>query len=70
MGPARMPPDVLATLHQQISAVINESRIQESLRAMYVQPESRPQADYQAFVDGEFERWARMVRESRVVLDS
>ncbi len=70
MGPARMPPEVLATLHQQISAVINEPRIQDSLRAMYVQPESRPQADYQAFVDGEFERWARMVRESRVVLDS
>ncbi|WP_326534070.1 Bug family tripartite tricarboxylate transporter substrate binding protein [Pseudorhodoferax sp.] len=70
MGPARLPPEVLALLHREISAVIAEPAIQDKLRALYVQTDAQPQAQYQRFVDGEYARWAKLVRESRVVLDS
>lgn len=70
MGPARMPAEVLALLHREIGAVIAEPAIQDKLRGLYVQTDAQPQAQYQRFVDAEYARWAKLVSESRVVLDS
>ncbi|MGE4242106.1 Bug family tripartite tricarboxylate transporter substrate binding protein [Ramlibacter sp.] len=69
LAPAQVPPDVLARLHKAIQEVQASPQIAERLRQLQVVPQPMNQADYQSFVDSEYDRWGKVIQQARITLE-
>jgi tripartite-type tricarboxylate transporter receptor subunit TctC len=69
MGPANMPADVLDKVHGAIEATVADARMQDALRKLYVLPEVKAQPAYQAFINGEYDRWGRIIQAAKITLE-
>lgn len=69
LAPAQVPADVLARLHKVIQEVEASPQIAERLRQLQVVPQSMSQADYQSFINGEYDRWGKVIEQARIKLD-
>ena len=69
LAPAQVPADVLARLHKAIQEVQASPQIAERLRQLQVVPQPMSQADYQSFIDSEYDRWGKVIQQARITLD-
>ena len=69
LAPAGVPEANLARLASAFRAGVAHPEIQERLRALGFTPISDPAASYAENLQGETEKWARVVREANVKLD-
>jgi tripartite-type tricarboxylate transporter receptor subunit TctC len=69
LAPAQLPADVLARLHKAIQEAAASPPIADRLRQLQVVPQSMSQAEYQSFVDSEFDRWGKVIQQARIKLE-
>ncbi len=69
LAPAQVPADVLARLHEAIQEVGANPQISERLRQLHVVPQPMSQAQYQSFIDSEYERWGEIVQRAHITLE-
>ena len=69
LAPAQVPADVLARLHKAIQEVEATPQVAERLRQLQVVPQPMSQADYQSFVESEYDRWGKVIRQARITLE-
>jgi tripartite-type tricarboxylate transporter receptor subunit TctC len=64
LGPARLPPDVVAKLNAAIVAALNDPRMHDQLMREGANPAALTPAEFAKFVREDVERWAPVVRSS------
>ena len=62
MGPARLPPDVVATLARALTEALAAPDVQASLKDLGLLIQPAPPAETQAFVQADLARWIAMSR--------
>jgi tripartite-type tricarboxylate transporter receptor subunit TctC len=69
MAPAGTPPDVLATLTRNLNAALETPSVREGLLKMNIEPSTMSASKFKAFLDGEYDRWGKTVRDAKIKLD-
>ena len=69
VGPANMPPEVLAALQKQVAAVIQQPAVSQKLIDFGVQPVGSTSAEYAALLASENARWRALIKELKIALD-
>jgi len=69
LGPAGVAQPVLAWLNRAISEVMRNADVQAKLRAQYIVPQVLDLAQYQAFLQHEYQRWGEVVRNAKVSVE-
>ena len=70
MAPAGTPGEILARLNGALNAVIESPQVRESLLKINTEPATMSVEQFKAFVDSEYERWGKTVREANIKADS
>jgi tripartite-type tricarboxylate transporter receptor subunit TctC len=65
-GPANLPKDVVATLDRTTAEIMNETAMQDTLRALGLEPSYLPASEMPAYVKTELDRWGVFVREAGI----
>jgi tripartite-type tricarboxylate transporter receptor subunit TctC len=67
LGPAKMPPDIVATLHAALVKVVNAPDFRDKLLASGSDPmvSATPDA-FAQFIKGEYTRWGRVVKAANI----
>jgi tripartite-type tricarboxylate transporter receptor subunit TctC len=65
-GPADLPKDVVATLERATAEIMNETAMQDALRALGLEPSYLPAAQMPAYVKTELDRWGGFVRDAGI----
>jgi tripartite-type tricarboxylate transporter receptor subunit TctC len=65
-GPANLPKDVVATLDRTTAEIMNETAMQDTLRALGLEPSYLPASQMPAYVKTELDRWGVFVREAGI----
>jgi tripartite-type tricarboxylate transporter receptor subunit TctC len=66
MAPAGTPNDVLARLNRELNAVIDTPAVREALVKLNVDPSTMTVEQFKGFVDAEYERWGKTVRDAKI----
>ena len=69
VGPAGMPRDVVERISVELARVLALSEIKAKFAGVGAEVHSLGSADFAAFVKGENEKWARVIRERKLQLD-
>jgi len=69
LGPAGMPPDVQAKLHDAISKAVADPEVQAKFKTVYLVSTPMSLADYQRFYAAEYDRWGAVIKAARISLD-
>ncbi|WP_311222817.1 MULTISPECIES: tripartite tricarboxylate transporter substrate binding protein [unclassified Acidovorax] len=69
VGPAGMPREVTERLAQELARVLAQPEIQAKFVAAGAQVHSLGSADFAAFVKGDNEKWARLIRDRKLQLN-
>jgi tripartite-type tricarboxylate transporter receptor subunit TctC len=70
MAPAGTPGDILARLNRELNAVIVSQPVRETLLKLNTEPSTMSVEQFKAFVDSEYERWGKTVRDAKIKADS
>jgi tripartite-type tricarboxylate transporter receptor subunit TctC len=68
-GPAGMPADIIARVHEAIDATLKETAVAEQLKKMQFVAEYMSQRAYQDFYLSEIDRWGEYVRTAKVTIE-
>ena len=67
------PPEMKAELQNQIAAatieVLKMPDVQQRFRALNIEPDGRTPGETAAFIKDEVQRWGRVIRENKIVLE-
>lgn len=70
MAPAGTPPEVLATLNRALNATVESPQMREALLKINTDPSTMTVPQFKAFIDAEYERWGKTIREANIKLDN
>jgi tripartite-type tricarboxylate transporter receptor subunit TctC len=70
MAPAGTPREVIVKLNRELNAVVNAPAVRESLFKLNVEPSTMSVEQFKGFVDSEYERWGKTVRDAKIKADS
>ena len=68
-GPAGLPPAVTEKLHVALRKALAQGPVREKYRSMGVEVMDMSQADFAAYVKGDFEKWRQVARERNIVVE-
>ncbi len=68
-GPAGMPADIVARLHDAIEATLREPAIVEQTKKMIMIIDRMDQKSYQNFYNAEYDRWGQYIKTANVTID-
>jgi tripartite-type tricarboxylate transporter receptor subunit TctC len=66
LGPAGMAPDLVAKVHADLAAALNDPVVQAALEKMGATPVGSSPADFDAFMRGEAKKWEPMLKEADI----
>ena len=66
MGPPSMPSDIVAKLNTALNEVVNTPAMKETLIKLNVEPATQTPQEFRTFVDTEYERWGKTIREAKI----
>ena len=67
LAPAKTPPDIIARMHAALSKALQEPAVQKSLSEQgVIYRVSTPEA-FGEFIDNEITRWAKVVKDNKIV---
>jgi tripartite-type tricarboxylate transporter receptor subunit TctC len=69
MGPAKMPADIVAKLNTALNEVVNTPAMREALIKLNVDPATQTAQEFRAFVDAEYERWGKTIRDANIKVE-
>jgi tripartite-type tricarboxylate transporter receptor subunit TctC len=69
VGPAGMPRDVVERISVELARVLAQPEVKAKFMGVGAEVHSLGSADFAAFVKGENEKWARVIRERKLQLD-
>jgi tripartite-type tricarboxylate transporter receptor subunit TctC len=70
MAPAGTSGEILARLNRALNEVIDSPPVRESLLKLNTEPATMSVEQFKAFIDSEYERWGKTVREAKIKADS
>ncbi len=68
-GPSGMPPAVVARLHGALRQALANAGVRERYRAMGADVSEMTQAEFDAYVRADLEKWRRVAREANIVVE-
>jgi tripartite-type tricarboxylate transporter receptor subunit TctC len=69
MAPAGTPAEVLATLNRALNATVESPQVREALLKMNTDPSTMTVPQFKAFVDSEYDRWGKTIRDAKIKLE-
>ena len=69
LAPARVPPQVVQTLHEALTRGLNKREMQERLTAEGVEPQPQSPQQMRTFIREEMARWGRVVKAAGIKLE-
>lgn len=69
LGPASLPPSILAKLHQSVMKAMSTPELQQSIRAMAYEPWTLSPEAFAAFISTDYEKWGKVVKLSGATLE-
>ena len=70
MAPAGTPPEILARLNRALNAAIDSPEVRTALLKLNTEPATMTVEQFKAFVDAEYERWGKTVRDAKIKSES
>jgi tripartite-type tricarboxylate transporter receptor subunit TctC len=70
VGPAKMPPAIVARLHEEINKAIATPELRERLSGEALEPMPMTSSAFAAFIEAEVARWTKLVRERNIEMNS
>ena len=69
VGPAKMPPDIVARLNAEINKAIATPELRERLSAEALEPMPMTSSEFAAFIAAEVERWTKLIADAGIKAD-
>ena len=69
MGPAKIPPEIVAALNREIGAIMNAPEVRENLLKQGLVPVTSTPGELAALIKSDLARWAKMVAEAKITAD-
>lgn len=69
VGPAGMPREVVERLAAELAKVVNQPEIKAKFAAAGAEAQAQGPAEFAAFVKGDNEKWAKLIRQRKLQLD-
>ena len=66
LGPANMPPEVVALLNREVNAVLSDAQMREQLLKNGLEVTTGTPQEFKTFLDGEYERWGKTIRDANI----
>ena len=66
LAPAKVPQEIVERLNREVNAALDDPALQDTLLKNGVARETRSQAQFKAFLDDEFERWGKTIRNANI----
>jgi tripartite-type tricarboxylate transporter receptor subunit TctC len=70
MAPAGTPADILQRLNSALNATVESPAVREVLLKVNTEPATMTVDQFKKFVDSEYERWGKTIREAKIKLDN
>ena len=70
VGPAKMPPAIVARLNAEINKAIATPELRERLSSEALEPLPMTSAEFAAFIQAEVDRWTKLVRERNIEMNT
>ena len=68
LAPAKSPPDIIARVHAAMSKALQDPTVQQSLAEQGVILRASTPEAFGAFIDNEITRWAKVVKDNKIVV--
>lgn len=69
LGPANMPTDIVKKLNTELRSVLADPEIKAKMISQGADPVSGTPEEFGLFIKGEAEKWARLIKESKLQVD-
>src|SRR5262245_1171421 len=69
LGPAKLPPPIVARLHDELVRILNQPEVRERIVADGSEPAGTTPEEFRAFLAADVAKWAKLVKESGAKLD-
>ena len=69
LGPAKLPPPIVARLHDELIRILNQPEVRERIVADGSEPAGTTPEEFRAFLVADVAKWAKLVQESGAKLD-
>ena len=70
VGPAKMPPAIVARLNEEINKAIATPELRERLSGEALEPMAMTSKEFAAFIAAEVDRWTKLVRERNIEMNT
>ena len=70
VGPAKMPPAIVARLNEEINKAIATPELRERLSGEALEPMAMTSSAFAAFIEAEVARWTKLVRERNIEMNT
>jgi len=68
-APAGTPPAVISRLHAEITKILKEPRVRDTLLALGAEPVGSTPKEFGAFFRNEVEKWGKVIRDAKMQID-
>jgi len=69
MGPAKMPPEVVAQINTDVAKALNSAEIKNKFIENGLEPSYSSPEEFERWIRREMARWAKVIKEQNVTLD-
>ena len=66
MGPAALPPEIVARLHQELARIVRLPEVRERLAVEGVEPVGNTPAEFAAYLKTEMAKYAAVARKAQI----
>ena len=66
VGPAKLPPEIVAQLNSEIGAYLAEPEVAQRIRALGSEPAPGSPSEFKEIVSSDLKRWSAVVAEAKI----
>lgn len=66
LAPAKVPQEIIERLNREVNAALDDPQVQETLLKNGLMRETRKQPDFRTFLDAEYDRWGKTIRDANI----
>jgi tripartite-type tricarboxylate transporter receptor subunit TctC len=69
VGPAKLPPEIIATVSRALVSALEEKSVQDAIRNMGYEPVPNTPAQFAAVIRNDLEKWRKVVDEAKIKVE-